>query len=369
MQKNRNREKIKLAGGLIAGIAAIVLFWTLMASAEKRFQQKEVSSDTGSWKEQEIENMISLDGTAYWYTDRVESYLFMGTDASGELAEAGGVQGDLADFLAVLVINNSQKCFGILQIDRDSMWDIPVLDSSGNQTGTFFEQLCTAHWYGSTEEQHSGNTVNAVSEFLGGLPIDGYYGINMKDISAVNHVLGGVPVTIKDDLTSLDPAMKPGAEITLQDDQVEKYLRARSSVGEGTNKERMGRQYQYMQSAYKIAFERLGEDGSFADDAYRELEGKVFSDQPRRTFSQIANKMRRYENRGILSFDGESSMGDTFGDGVEHAEFYADPASITEEIGKIITFDRTEADETGDAMADMGFGTAEEAQEVPEETE
>ena len=362
MRKRDRKVTLKLIGGLAAAVIGIVLFAVMLRLGEKRLMHKEDVSDSGDWAMESGEYGLFLGDTYYYFTDSISAYLFIGTDASGDLPEAEGVQGDLADFLALLVINDTQKSFGILQLDRDSMTEVPILDKDGSEIGFYTEQLCTAHWYGGTEEQRGANTINAVSGFLGDFPIDGYYGINMKDISAVNHVLGGVPVKIQEDLTSIDPSMKKGAEITLSDDQVEKYLRARMTVGEGTNKERMNRQMQYMQNAYTIAFRKLDEDPSFADDAYDELTGKGFSDQPRKTFSQIVNKMSKYENRGILTVDGEVRMGDTFGDGDEHAEFYADPASIADQIGKLVHFDKTEKENYEDAPGNEVFETSEEAE-------
>ena len=362
MRKRSRKETLKLIGGVAAAVLGIVLFAVVLFTAEKRFMRREDISDSGDWELESDEDGLYLGDKYYYFTDSVSAYLFIGTDASSDLPEAEGVQGDLADFLALLVINDTQKCFGILQLDRDTMTQVTILDKDGADLGEYPEQLCTAHWYGGTEEMRGANTINAVSASLGYFPIDGYYGINMKDISAVNHVLGGVPVTIQEDLTSIDPSMKKGARITLSDEQVEKYLRARMSVGEGTNKERMSRQMQYMQNAYSIAFKKLDEDPSFADEAYDELTGKVFTDQYHKTFSQIVNKIAKYENRGILTFEGESRMGDTFGDGDLHAEFYPDPESIAEQIGKLIRFERIEK-ESEDDFGGEDFGTSEEAAE------
>lgn len=366
MRKRDRKVTLKLIGGFAALLLGIVLFASALFFAEKRFMRREDTSDTGDWELESNEYGLYLGDKFYYFTDSIRAYLFIGTDASSDLPEAEGVQGDLADFLALLVINDTQKCFGILHLDRDTMTQVPILDKDGAELGDYPEQLCTAHWYGGTEEIRGANTINAVSNALGSFPIDGYYGINMKDISAVNHVLGGVPVTIQEDLTSVDPSMKKGAQITLSDAQVEKYLRARMSVGEGTNKERMNRQMQYMQNAYRIAFEKLDQDPSFADDAYDELTGKVFTDQYHKTFSQIMNKMAKYENRGILTFEGESRMGDTFGDGDKHAEFYPYPESIAEQIGKLVHYDRVEQD-TEDDFGGEDFGTSEEAAEEFEE--
>ena len=43
------------------------------------------------------------------------------------------------------------------------------------------------------------NTVDAVSNMLYGIRIEGYISLNMDSIKILNHLAGGVPVTIEDD--------------------------------------------------------------------------------------------------------------------------------------------------------------------------
>ena len=54
------------------------------------------------------------------------------------------------------------------------------------------QQLCTAHWYGGTDEIGCQNQVKAVSDLLGGLPISGYFSLGLDDIPELNHAIGGV---------------------------------------------------------------------------------------------------------------------------------------------------------------------------------
>jgi anionic cell wall polymer biosynthesis LytR-Cps2A-Psr (LCP) family protein len=168
----------------------------------------------------------------------------------------------------------------------------------------------------------------------------------MKDMGAVNDAIGGVTVDIDTDMTNLDPAFTEGATVHLDGKQAESYLRARMDVGGGTNKERMARQNQYMQKAYAMVTGQLRENPDYINDLYDQLDSKVESDGTPKRISTIADKLMRYDNMGIIQFDGEVKTGDTIGEGKEHEEFYVDEGSILANFKKVMNIrEYTEADE------------------------
>ena len=297
--------------------AAIALFGIGLSLFENRLRKPEGLGDTGEWgwHESGEEVRLKIGENKVTYTDAVDAYLVIGTDATGNDPEAQqGFNGNMADFLMLLLVNRTEGRFGFIQLDRDTMMNVPILDENGKEIGTSKEQLCIAHWYGQNEEQRNGNTVTAVSRLFGGLPIKGYYSINMKDMDRINHAVGGVQVTIEDDLTSIDPSMKPGATVTLADDQVEQYLRARMSVGDGTNISRMRRQRQYMQNLYSLVTGRLKENPNYINEIYDELSEVVDSDLPAKEISQLTAEIMEFEGLGFMTIEGESKKGKAFYD-------------------------------------------------------
>ena len=248
----------------------------------------------------------------------------------------------MADFLLLVVINNTTQKYAFIQLDRDTITEVQVLDENGETTGAVKEQLCTAHWYGQNADQRNANTVTAVSDLFGYLPIDGYFVLNMKDISTVNHAIGGVVIDFDQDLTAIDPAFKEGESVLLSDKQAEEFVRARMSVGDGTNVERMARQRQYMEAVYSLLVGQLRENPAYLDDLYEELHKNIESDQSAKTVSTIANKISQYESLGILRIEGESREADTLDDGELHAEFLMDTESQIKTVQKIITLAESE---------------------------
>ena len=299
--RSRRGAKRRLLAEILIITAAVVMFGIVLVMFERASRHRESVSDKGGWNEEnneipDQEIQIKLNGHVYSCSDQLESYLLIGTDNSGDNPEAvQGFNGNLADFLAVLLIDTDTGRHGLIQIDRDTMTDVPILDENGEEIGTSLEQLCTAHWYGQNEEQRNSNTVYTVSQVLGNLPIDGYYCLNMKDIPSLNHAVGGVSVTIEEDLRNVDPAMAAGTKIHLSDEQAEKFVRARMSVGDGTNISRMKRQRQYMENMYEQIHERFSDNAGYLNDLYKELKSVLDTDQPDKTVSRIASKLHDSE--------------------------------------------------------------------------
>ena len=237
--------------------------------------------------------------------------------------------GGMCDFLLLMVLDYTDDTYGFLQIDRNTMTYVNMYTPDGSPGGEAFEQICTAYWYGLDPETNAENTVLAVSDLLGYLEnIKGYYILNMDNIGVLNHAVGGVEVTIDDDLTPTDPDMVKGAQLTLTDEQAERYLRARMNVGGGTNVERMSRQRTYMNSFFSKVKNLSEQKADFYNDLWISLRHAGNTNMNGNTFSRIANMLLKGESKGTLTLEGETIIGDVGPDGERHEEFYPDEESI-----------------------------------------
>lgn len=279
----------------------------------------------------ENKDWLDLNDLEYLLTDRLKCYLFIGTDHSGnDKAKDETYQGSMADFLLVAILNKTDGTYGFLQLNRDTITDVQILDKNGEITGNSDEQICTAHWYGGSRQQSCLNTVDAVSELLGGLPIDGYYSVGMDKIAQLNHIIGGATVTIEDDFSAVDPSLVVGETITLNDEQAYNYLHARMGVGDGENESRMRRQRTYMEAVYHKVIDRVRAEKNFLDDITETLGESVTTNMDGDDFGQIRNVVRGGTDLGILIPEGKSTLGTHLDDGLEHTEFYMNKASLAE---------------------------------------
>ena len=329
--------------GILVAVFLIALFGLAVYLIEKHGLLDEQFGDSGDWGKNGAEQFsLELNDREYVSSDDIDAYLVIGKDDPKEGEQ--GYNGEMADFLMLVLIDNTTQKYGFYQINRDTITYVDVLDEKGNSKGAMTQQICIAHWYGLDAEQRNSNTVAAARNLFGGLPIDGYYTISMSDMGLINNAIGGVVVDIEEDMTNVDPEFVKGTSILLKDDQAEKFVRARMAVGEGSNEERMRRQSQYMQKAYNLIMNQLRERPEYINDLYQELHEIVETDSGSKDLSNIADRMINFESEGIIKFSGESTTGQHLEDGVEHAEFYPDGQSIVDCLKKVMNLEPLSAE-------------------------
>lgn len=342
MKKQNKRKFLVLTAGLLCILG---IFWFVLKQAEKRYYKKTSESilQESSIKENvdDTETVIAkgtltLFGKKYDYFDEIKSYLLIGTDASGTgKADSEQYHGSMADFLLLAIFNKTENTYSFLQLDRDTITEVDLLQKDGSANASADIQLCTAHWYGGSESASSVNTVNAVSAMLGNLLIDGYYTLNMKEIPVLNHAIGGITVTLEDDFSNVDAAMQKGKTIQLNDSQAFHYVHDRYQVGDERNISRMKRQRNYMEEFFKKAVEKTKEEPAFGNRLYKRLKEIADTDITGRQVSAIMNWISAWQGTGIYIFEGKSEIGKILGDGEEHAEFYINKKSKIDVMTKL----------------------------------
>ena len=211
---------------------------------------------------------LTYNGQEYPMKTHLQTVLLIGTDAVEAYEQTTeGVKPfynyNQADFLTLLVLDTDNNTAEILQVNRDTMTDVPWLDVLGNYGGTEFKQLCLAFNYGDGGPKSCRNTVSAVSSLLFDAPIDYYMQVPMTAIPVLNDVVGGVPITFQEDMTDIDPAFVKGATVRLDGSQAEKFVRSRMGLTDDTNTYRMERQLQYLDSFQNCAREAIDTDSQF----------------------------------------------------------------------------------------------------------
>lgn len=349
----RTIAAVVIVAALIAAIAggAVMLERMQQKGQEAELAERGEKLKASMWTD---ENTVFVDDTLYGFDHRMETFLFVGTDNSGSGdSNPENYRGPMADFLLLMVLDHTKNTIGYIQIDRNTVTEVNEVDFKGNVIETRELQICTAHWYGRNPEMCAENTVNAVKAYLGDLEnIDGYFVINMDDIGRLNHTVGGVEVTVEDDLDADDPTLTKGKTLVLDDAQAEYFLRARMNVGEGQNAERMVRQRQYMASFFEKVKEKTMENPKFGIELWNMLKDVAVSNMNGNDFSRIAQKLLKGENKGIHTIKGETKLGYILEDGEEHEEFYPDAESLRDEMIDMFSLVPIVEDEDTDAPDD-----------------
>lgn len=323
-EKKKLKKKLLLLLGGIAlfCIAAVVLFQVV---------DKRQAFGEGELNAEDTVNVVEIGGQKYKPKTRIKTYLFMGIDASGEAEAIGEYNGTgQCDVLQLVVIDQNEDTYAVVPINRDTITDVKSLEDDGTYIATSEIQICLAHAMGDGMEMSCENTVDAVSNYLYGQKIDGYMALNMDAIQVVNHIAGGVTVTIEDDFSKEDPSLKVGETIKLTDEQAEHYVRGRMRVADGTNLNRMKRQSNYLKEAEKIYRQKFAEDESCVLELYDGLKEYMVTNLTKKDCSKLAKAVSKNESLGEITIEGETSS-DRFG----LNQFVPDEESLEEVVTRL----------------------------------
>lgn len=347
MQRKKKNVLIIFAAVLIL-IAGVIIYKLVLRAEEKstekelaeKYKNEEIKDSVDPWPDAVAptdRHFLTLNDEEYVYTDDINTYLIIGTDkGSDQHYKTGEEMGAMADMLIVLVVNHTKKDYSLLHIDRDTLTTVPMLGPKGKNLGYYYGQICISHAYGATEKIRCANTAEVVSSLLGDVDIDGYAMLNTDSIGVINSAVGGVTVTIPEDMTDVDPLFTKGAVITLNAEQAEKYTRARQDVGDGHNGSRMERQSLYLKNLIKMLEDENSKNPEFVSDLYNSLEEYMYNTISGKQVSELVAVMKDYSNRGIYKFDGiTTSYYNRLGDSLSHDEFTIDNKSYLDVMKKL----------------------------------
>ena len=317
-----------IASIVIAGVVLLLLFTLTDQTWSKRYQHEEIR-ETGNQAFMD-EGIVEWNGERYRKKPALTVILLAGVDKDGTETASPRVNyrnGGQADFLMVLAIDHGEKQIHQLQIDRDTMAEVMVLGVYGNETGTRELQICLAHSFGARPEDNARYTVRAVRTLLDDLEIDGYYMVDYSAVPVLTDLLDGVPVTIGEDMTPINPEWYKGHTITLTGTDAETFVRTRKSIGSGTNEERMNRQVIYMRSVIDRIYRKLTESRDFASELVSTIQSIAVTDLTSQKLLEEINEARSYEVLPVDHLPGRYGQDDN-----GFIEFYPDEGSATEWI-------------------------------------
>ena len=265
---------------------------------------------------------VIWDGVPYYPRQDITVILLMGIDESGPVQDSGSYNNTgEADMVTLLICDETNEQLRMLNLNRDTMMEIPVLGIGGRPAGTITGQLALAHTYGSGLEDSCENTRAAVSNFLNGIQIDHYISMNMDAIPILNDAVGGVWVTVTDDFSAIDPEIPIGDHV-LTGNQAMTYVRSRRALGDQLNVSRMERQEAYLK-AFLPALNEKNSD-SFVMSVYEQVSPYLVTDCSVNLISSMLRRYGGYTLVDMVSPAGENVRGE------QYYEFYPDEEQLDE---------------------------------------
>lgn len=276
------------------------------------------------------EGDIRYQGSIYRYNEEILTFLFMGIDKDSETETLEpGNEGGQSDAMFLLVLNPSSQEASIIGIPRDTMTEIEVYNSTGGYMGVATSQITLQHGYGDGAELSCERSVKAVSKLFYGLNINGYCAINMAAIPTLNDAIGGVELTVLEDI--LGTNMKEGQTVTLKGEAAYHYLHNRDITVFASAQKRLERQKQYLNAYGKKVLEAIKQDITLPVTLYSTLSKYMVTDVTLDEVSYLSTRVAGYhfDSENMYSLEGETVMGRKF------EEFYADETALYELILKV----------------------------------
>ena len=269
------------------------------------------------------DDYIIYKGHKYKYNENVATILFSGRDKKTKEhnEEIFGTAGQ-ADSIFVLALDTSTGSYKLMALSRDSMVDVNICDAAGNFKGTQKMQICLAHAYGDGAETSNLNLKRSISRLFFGIPVNAYMSVDLDVIPILNDDVGGVTVTVMEDLTSWNPIFRKGETITLRGTQAETYVRARDVTGdENQNNLRMERQKSYIDGFVDNAITLTRKDFSTPLMLYNDVADYSRTDIDATKISYLASVFLQRgfsSDEDLVKIPGKTVMGE------KYAEYHVD---------------------------------------------
>ena len=289
-----------------------------------------VEEDSENWEEGDLR----YKGVHYRYNDEMLTFLFLGIDKDGVVKKAkNGIDGGQSDAIFLLALNPKTKEASLIGVNRDTMTDIDIYMENGNFLTTAKGQITLQHGYGDGKELSCERSLAAVSRLFYNLPIHGYCSINYGAIPKINDAVGGVTITLKEDVTSGGGKIlyKKGQTVTLKGQKAVQFLRARDCEEFGSAGMRTERQKQYLLAYADAAKQAAKKDVTVIVKLFNTISKYMVTDITVDEVSYFSTQVADYQFDAshVYSVPGETIMGDKF------EEFYVDEKGLYELIIKV----------------------------------
>ncbi|WP_051226658.1 LCP family protein [Butyrivibrio sp. MC2013] len=292
-------------------------------------------SDQSDDQEEEIRlrpGQILRNGRVYEYNKDLLTFLVMGIDDPMPVSQAEDyTSGGQADALFLMVLDPDLEKISLIAINRNIMTDIDVYNEAGEYEYTGNGQLCIQHGYGDGMVLSCERQAAAVRRLFHNLPLAGYISVNMGGMVPLSRAVGGVPVTVLEDIPPMGSfeGLTRGQDVVLTGASAFWYTKYRDTEVFNSAAGRMERQKQFLQTLIPILRESIKKDISTVPRIYRDLAEYTVTDLTLDEMVYLADNSKDYsfDTEGIMTIKGVATMGDS---GFE--EFYHDEDALADLI-------------------------------------
>ncbi len=307
-----------------------------VSSASGSGQDLEATEETAAGNEEQPawqEGWVRHEGKIYEFNKEILTFLVMGIDKDSEVEDnPDAYSGGQADALFLVAADPTEKRIRIIAVNRDTEVDVKLYDvHAQGYEQTVRAPIAVQHSFGDGREFSCELTEDAVSALFYDLPINGYVAVNMAAIQELNDAIGGVGVTVLEDLTKKNPAWKKGAEVFLKGADAFWYVKWRDTTIFESNRGRLARQKQYLGNFMRSAVEAVKRDLTLPVTLYRKLGKYMVTDISIDEVAYLAGELLDYsfDLDEIYTLEGETGVVDGY------ERFYPDREALRDLVVEV----------------------------------
>jgi len=303
---------------VLAVLAVIAGVFFFQQRAEKQDQALVTAEDTAK----RFRPSLQYQDKDYPLKRNMSSLLLIGTDNTiddkNQLGEGYNYNFNHADFIAVLVFDHANKTVTPVQVCRDAMVDVMTVN------GMQHVQLTLVHTIGSGKEDSAAVMRDTVEKILYGAPIDNFMSFSLETVPLINDLVGGVTITLEEDLPELGSEFVKGATVTLRGQKATRFVRFRDIGLLDDNIRRMSHHRQYLAAFTVAARDAAAHDQDLAVKAFKLVEKYICTDLTVDGITKLVDNLCNYELKPVVTPPGEYTMGSQF------AEYTFDQSALWE---------------------------------------
>ena len=150
----------------------------------------------------------------------------------------------------------------------------------------------------------------------------------MSAIATINDAVGGVDVTVLEDLTKADKLLVKDSQVHLMGQSAFWYVKYRDTSEFGSADMRLARQKQYLNAFVGAAKQAAKKDITVAAELYQAISAQMVTDITLNEAAYLAPILVDYsfDEKGFFMLEGQTVMGEQF------EEFYVDEDALYEMI-------------------------------------
>ena len=220
------------------------------------------------------ENWVTYGDDVYEYNQECMNFIIMGIDRSGELdkeTKLSDWSAGQADAIFLLSLDNKNKKINVIGIPRNSMVDVEIYNEQEECIDTIYNQICLQYGYAGGGELGLQKMKDSVSGMLYDLPIHGACAVSYDAIGVVAERLGGIEVTLSEDMTELKKDYVVGSKVLLTKKNIIPYLRYRDNTKLGSPTTRLTRQKEFLRTAMAKTIQEIKKKPAIVSEIYQSI--------------------------------------------------------------------------------------------------